>query len=94
MFIDIGFKNFIDESKIYCMIKPNTSKAKWLIKDALVSNKLINCTQGKKTSSIIILNTFHIVLSCLKDSSIKRRMNLKDQFEESDEICEINDIVK
>ena len=72
--LDIGFKNYIDSKRIVAVFPTNSSKSKWLIKEAILSRKLINCTHGKKASSILILNTDHLVLSPLKHSSILKRL--------------------
>ncbi len=76
---DIGFKNYIDESRILTIIGNNTSRAKWLVREALSSGRLINCTQGKKAGCVIILNTGHIVLSSLKISAVKIRIQSVDK---------------
>jgi len=73
--IDIGYKNFIDETKIEEITDLTTSKAKWARKEALACNYLIDCTQGRKTNSVIALESGHIVLSSLKISSVTRRKN-------------------
>jgi extracellular matrix regulatory protein A len=72
--IDVGYKNFIDEKEIREMIKPDSSRARWLRKEAIAGRNLIDCTQGRKTNSIIILKTGHLALSSLKYSSLLRRI--------------------
>jgi regulator of extracellular matrix RemA (YlzA/DUF370 family) len=83
MLIDVGFKNYIAAKSIVSIIKPNTSKAKQLINEATLNNKLIDCTQGKKTSVLILLLTRHLVLSNLKYTSIIRRINSFDDKKEN-----------
>lgn len=73
--LDVGFKNYVDKDRILFVIPPNTSKAKRIIKEALLSRKLINCTNGRKVNSILVLNTYHMVLSPLKCSSIKNKLD-------------------
>ena len=79
--VDVGFKNYIDETKVVSVLTPNTSKARWLIKEAVSGRRLINCTQGKKACSLIILNTYHIVLSSLKCNSVLKRLNINKNIE-------------
>lgn len=83
--IDVGFKNYILIDKIDYILKPGSSKVKWLIRESYASNRLINCTQGKKVCSIIILSTNHVVLSCLKYSSLIKRLKTNEK---------INDMIK
>lgn len=88
MLIDVGFKNYIVAKSIVSIIKPNTAKAKRLINEATLNNKLIDCTQGKKTSVLILLLTRHLVLSNLKYTSIIKRLN---SMAEINKIIENND---
>ena len=75
--IDVGFKNFIDPKRVKLTIPNNSSRARWLIKESIAARKLINCTNGKKTESLIILNTGHLVLSSLKKSSLEKKIAKK-----------------
>jgi extracellular matrix regulatory protein A len=72
--LDIGFKNFIMTDRIMKVIPPKTANARWIIKEAVANKKVINCTHGGKTKSIIILDSHHIILSNLKCSSILSRI--------------------
>lgn len=73
--LDVGYKNFIDSEKITAIISPNTSRSKWIRKEAIESHTLVDCTQGRKTNSMIILSTSHIVLSSLKYKSLLKRLD-------------------
>lgn len=72
--LDIGYKNYIDPDQIDTVIDPYSSRAKWLKKEAVEGQTLINCTQGRKTNTLIILKTGHLVLSSLKYNSLIRRI--------------------
>ena len=72
----VGFKNYVDKDRILLVMPPNTSKAKRIIKEALLSRKLINCTNGRKTGSLLILNTYHLILSPLKCSSLNKKLEI------------------
>jgi len=74
--IDMGYKNFIDENLIREVITPETSKARWLRKEAIAGRMLIDCTQGRKTNTLLTLKTGHLVLSSLKYPSLLRRIKL------------------
>lgn len=80
--LDVGFKNYVDKDRVLFVLPPNTTKAKRIIKEALLSRKLINCTGGRKVNSILVLKTYHIVLSPLKCSSIKNKLNLINEKKE------------
>jgi regulator of extracellular matrix RemA (YlzA/DUF370 family) len=73
--LDIGFKNYVKIERIVSVIPSKTTKARWIIKEALANRKVVNCTHGSKTKSIIILDSRHIILSNLKSSSILKRLS-------------------
>ncbi|HOJ64789.1 MAG TPA: DUF370 domain-containing protein [Spirochaetota bacterium] len=72
--IDIGYKNFVNEKKIRKIMKFEKSKTKWIRKEAIAGNVLIDCTQGRKTNSLIIMKSGHVILSSLKQFSLKKRL--------------------
>jgi extracellular matrix regulatory protein A len=76
--IDLGYKNFIDEKLIVDTLTPDSSRARWLRKEAIAGRSLIDCTQGRKTNSLIVLKTGHIALSSLKHSSLERRIKFSE----------------
>jgi extracellular matrix regulatory protein A len=71
---DVGYKNYIDKDRILAVMPPNSSKAKRIIKEAQISRRLINCTNGRKTGSILLLKTSHLILSPLKCSVLNKRL--------------------
>lgn len=73
--VDIGFKNFIDEKRVINILTPDTTRAKFFIREAVEGNSLIDGTQGRKTNSIIILKTGHIVLSNISFTAIKKKFS-------------------
>ncbi len=72
--IDVGYRNFVDEKRIRSLHKPETTRGKWLRKEAISGQCLIDCTQGRKTNSIIRLGSGHVVLSSAKLSSILKKI--------------------
>jgi len=80
--VDVGFKNFVTKKHISLLIKPYTIKAKWLIKEAKLNSKLIDCTQGKKIGVLILLNSRHLILSPLKHSSLSRKLSSNEDVGE------------
>lgn len=76
MLLDVGYKNFINAKQINYIIEPYTTRAKWLRKEAQVGCFLVDCTQGRKTNTIIVLKTEHVILSALKYNTVLKRFNL------------------
>ena len=72
--IDVGYKNFIDEKRVRKLYRPETTRAKWLRKEAVAGQVLIDCTQGRKTNSIITLRGGQVVLSSARCTSIVKKL--------------------
>lgn len=73
--INIGFGNLINSDKILTVLSPDSAPAKRIIADAKKSKRLIDATQGRKTESVIITDSDHIVLSYLLSEDITERFN-------------------
>jgi extracellular matrix regulatory protein A len=90
--LDVGYKNYVDPTHIIKIVPPNSSHSKWLIKESIAGRTIIDCTHGRKTNSLIILDTGHLVLSSLKYYSVARRLKAykegKPQIDEAEENIE------
>ncbi len=73
--INIGFGNLINSDKILAVLSPDSAPAKRIIAEAKRSGRLIDATQGRKTESVIITDSDHIVLSYLGLQDIETRNN-------------------
>ncbi len=83
--LDIGYRNFIDENRIRDIYPAGSSHTAWLRKEASAGAMLIDCTQGRKTNSLIVMYSGHLVLSHLQaDSIIRRIQNLTEEKVNSD----------
>jgi len=77
MMIRIGFRNYVNLEKIVSITSPNSSPIKTMINRARTSGKLIDATMGKKTNSVIVTNSDHVVLSAnLPDTIVHRIQTL------------------
>ena len=62
-FIDIGFKNLIAADKIITIVAPDSAPIKRVIQEARENGFLIDASFGRKTQSVIVMESNHIVLS-------------------------------
>jgi regulator of extracellular matrix RemA (YlzA/DUF370 family) len=71
--INVGFGNTVVASRILAIVKPNSSPMKKLKDEAKSSNRLIDVTEGRRTRSIIILDSNHVVLSSVQRETLTQR---------------------
>ncbi len=86
-YISIGFGNVINSDRVLAVVMPDTLPSKRLLGEAKELHKLIDAACGRKTRSLIILDTGHVVLSGLQTETILARLNssapedMKDDLE-------------
>ena len=83
--IHIGFGNMAVAERIVAIIQPASSPVKRLKDDARENGRLIDATQGRKTRSIIITDSNHIILSAIQPETIASRIDGEDQGRSDEE---------
>jgi regulator of extracellular matrix RemA (YlzA/DUF370 family) len=71
--INIGFGNVVSASRVIAVVAPGSSPIKRLREEARDRGKLIDATQGRKTRSIVVTDSDHIILSALQVETITQR---------------------
>ncbi|MFW5721695.1 MAG: DUF370 domain-containing protein [Desulfovibrionales bacterium] len=71
--LNIGFGNFVVSSRVVSIVNPNSSPMRRLREDARQEGRLIDATQGRKTRSIIVTDSNHVVLSAIQAETIGHR---------------------
>ncbi len=71
--INVGFGNSVVASRILLVANPKSSPIKKLKDEAKLQKKLIDVTEGRKTRSIILLDSDHVVLSAIQPETINLR---------------------
>lgn len=64
--VNAGFGNMINEERILAIVSPDSAPVKRTAQLARENGMLIDVTQGRKTMSVLYLDTGHVVLSYLK----------------------------
>jgi regulator of extracellular matrix RemA (YlzA/DUF370 family) len=72
--LNVGFGNMVMASRVVAIITPSSAPIKRLKEEAKESRKLIDVTQGRKTRSIIITDSDHIVLSAVEAGTVANRL--------------------
>jgi regulator of extracellular matrix RemA (YlzA/DUF370 family) len=61
--LSIGGGNYVNYDRLISAVAPESAPIKRLITDAREHNMLIDATYGKRTKSVLIMDTGHVVLS-------------------------------
>lgn len=71
--INVGFGNSVVAGRVLLVVNPKSSPIKKLKDEAKAQKKLIDVTEGRKTRSIIILDTNHVILSAVQPETVNLR---------------------
>lgn len=71
--INIGFGNLVSADKVVAIVSPDSAPIKRIIQDAKEQGLLIDATYGRKTRSVIVAESEHIILSAINPESIGNR---------------------
>ena len=74
-FISIGFGNMVSAARVVSLISPDSAPVKRLIQDAREAGRVIDVTCGRRTRSVIITDSDHVILSAVQAETIANRLN-------------------
>ena len=77
--LNIGFGNTVVAERVIAIMPPNSAPMKRLKDEAKDDKRLLDATHGRRTRSIIVMDSNHIVLSAIQAETISQRFStLKD----------------
>jgi regulator of extracellular matrix RemA (YlzA/DUF370 family) len=72
--LNIGFGNTVMVDRVIAVINTGSSPARKLKELAKNGERLIDVTEGRRTRSIIIMDSNHIILSSVQPDTISQRI--------------------
>ena len=85
-FINVGFGNMVAAERVVALVAPDSAPMKRLISVARESGRIIDVTCGRRTRSIIVTDSDHVILSATQPETISNRLvDDSDYTEESEE---------
>ncbi|MBO5408684.1 MAG: DUF370 domain-containing protein [Clostridia bacterium] len=71
--LNIGFGNAVAMERIIAIISPDSAPVKRMVQDAKDRGILIDATYGRKTRTVVVTDSGHIILSGLQTDTITGR---------------------
>ena len=87
-FINIGFGNLVNEDKIVSMVSTDAAPIKRMIQTARDEGRAVDATCGRRTRSVLVMESGHLVLSALTTYTLAirtRQPDLEDREEDEHE---------
>ncbi|HPQ41066.1 MAG TPA: DUF370 domain-containing protein [bacterium] len=72
--VNVGFNNFVSAERIIAVLNPESAPMKRLREDARQANALVDVTQGRRTRSILLLDTGTVILSGIQEETLVHRL--------------------
>lgn len=71
--LNIGFGSTVVAERVVAIVSPNSAPMKRLKDEAKKERRLIDATHGRRTRSIIVMDSNHVVLSAIQAETISQR---------------------
>ncbi len=83
-FINIGFGNMVSAGRIVAIASPDSAPIKRLVQDAKEDGRVIDVSCGRRTRSVIVTDSEHIILSAIQTETITNRLTSDDEVDNED----------
>jgi regulator of extracellular matrix RemA (YlzA/DUF370 family) len=73
-FINVGYGNMVAVERIVTLTSPDSAPIKRLVQDAKDAGRVIDVSCGRKTRTVIITDSDHVILSALQVEKVASRL--------------------
>ncbi len=84
--INIGFGSLVAAGRILAVLEPDSAPIKRVVQEARERGMLIDASYGRKTKTVILMDTDHVILSALTTESIRARWLDKEDPQKEEEL--------
>ena len=92
--INIGFGNLVSCARIVAIASPDSAPIKRLVQESRERDSVIDVTCGRRTRSVIVTDSGHIILSAIQPETISNRLgDAPIDNADEDETEETNDTI-
>lgn len=72
--VNIGYGNLVTAARVVAIISPSSSPMRRLREEAGSRGKLVDATEGRRTRSIVVTDSDHVILSAITPETIATRL--------------------
>lgn len=80
--INVGFGNMISSSRLIALVTPESAPIKRIIQEARDKGTLIDATCGRRTRTVLIMDSDHVVLSAVAPETVGGRFEDEEDNDE------------
>ncbi len=82
--INIGFGNTVNADRVIAIVSPESAPIKRVVAEAKEKGRLIDASYGRRTRSVIVTDSDHVILSAVAPGSVSGRAANTSPDEEDD----------
>ena len=71
--LNIGFGSMLSQERVLSILAPDSAPIKRVMQEAKDRGMLIDASYGRKTQSVILMDTDHVILSALSCETLTAR---------------------
>ena len=75
--VNIGFGNMVSAGRIVAMVSPESAPIKRMVQESKENGTLIDATFGRRTRTVLVMDSDHVVLSALSTEKMAPRLGMK-----------------
>ena len=79
--VNIGFGNLINANRVIAMVSPESAPIKRIITEAREKGTLIDASFGRKTKTVLVMDSGHVILSGIQPETVGARMSAEVEDE-------------
>ena len=83
--INIGFGSVISAGRVLAVLSPESAPIKRVVQEARERSMLIDASYGRRTRSVLLMDTDHVILSAALPETITARLEGRTAAEEQTE---------
>ena len=83
--INIGFGSMVAANRLLAIVAPDSAPIKRVVQEARDRGMLIDASYGRKTRSVILMDTDHVILSAIPTETISARWMGREEPEWEEE---------
>lgn len=74
LLLNVGYGNLVAAARVVAIVAPQSAPMKRLREEAAARGKLVDATQGRRTRSILVTDSDHVILSAINPETIAARL--------------------
>lgn len=82
--VNIGFGSMVAAGRVLSILAPDSAPIKRIIQEAKDRGMLIDASYGRKTKSVLLMDTDHVILSAVSPETLTERWQGKEAEEEGE----------